>query len=95
MYEMNMLEDVQTVVFTNLIMLFALFMLVIMSRFIVRVVGRIYVSKDGKGMIVSHLNFLGKRKDIKFSVDDVMPITTVEEMREKFFKIRFKNLDGL
>lgn len=95
MYEMEILTDMMKLAVLNGLMVFALIMLLIMSRTLVRVVGKLYISNDGKHLIVSHLNFFGKRSDAKFLVDDVLPVMSLDELKELFFRLKFKHFDGI
>eukprot|EP00057_Strongylocentrotus_purpuratus_P034754 XP_796429.1 PREDICTED: transmembrane protein 186-like [Strongylocentrotus purpuratus] len=54
---------------------FALFMLYTMSFFLRRVVGAMYLHRDGDVLKVSHLTFWGSRRDTVLPVMDVIPLS--------------------
>jgi hypothetical protein len=93
-HECGLIHDIELLMVTNGLMFFALIMLFAMSRLLVRVVGRIYLSKDGRTFVISHLNFFGKRRDIKMNVEEILPPSSLNELEDKIFKLKIKNLDG-
>ena len=93
-YETKLIEDVATLLFINGSMVFALAMLLVISRQTVRVIGRIYLSDDQSKVCLSHLNFMGKRRDIEVGIDMIEPLSSIDELKEKHLKLRLKDMDG-
>lgn len=93
-YETKFIEDLTTLLVINGSMAFALGMLLLISRQTVRVIGRIYLSEDKSKVCLSHLNFMGKRRDIEVDVDMIEPLSSIDELKEKHLKLRLKDMDG-
>ena len=53
---------------------FALFMLYAMSFYLRRVIGAMYLHRDGDLVKISHLTFWGKRQDMLVPVEDIVPL---------------------
>jgi hypothetical protein len=75
-------------------MFFAFIMLYFISREVVNVVGKMYLSRDGSKIMISHLNFFGKRRDIEFNVEDIENLDSINEIYAPFFDLRLRNLEG-
>jgi len=88
------LLDLNSLLLINGAMVFALAMLLVISRQCVKVVGRIYVSDDGQRVLLSHLNFMGKRRDVELERGMVEPLSSLDELNESVLKLRLKGMDG-
>lgn len=93
-FEMDLTKNINALLSANLCMIFALIMLLIVSKQIIRIVGRLYLSKDGKKVLVSHLNFLGKRRDFVVNIEDIQGLNSISELKDTFFKLKMNNMDG-
>ena len=93
-YDAKWIADLNSLLYLNGAMVFAFIMLFVISRQTVKIVGRLYLSDDGTRVLVSHLNFFGKRRDIQIDLNDVEPLSSIEELGEKFLKLKLKNFDG-
>ena len=94
LYDAGYVQSYEALIFLNSSMVFALAMLFIISRQTVKVVGRIYVSDDGQKVLLSHLNFMGKRRDIELDADMIEPLSSLDELNERYMSLRLKNMDG-
>ncbi len=92
--EAKLIGDLNSLLYLNGAMVFAVIMLFVISRQTVKMVGRLYLSDDGTRVLISHLNFFGKRRDIQIDLDDVEPLSSLEELGEKFLKLKLKDFDG-
>ena len=52
------------------------------------------MSDDGQKVIVSHLNFMGKRRDIELDIELVEPLSSLDELNETILKLRLTDMDG-
>lgn len=94
LYDAGFVQNYDALVFLNGSMVFALAMLFVISRQTVKVVGRIYVSDDNQKVLLSHLNFMGKRRDIELDADLIEPLSSIDELNERYMSLRLKNMDG-
>ena len=94
MYDFNILSDLNTILGINALMVFALVMLFIISRQTVRVVGKMYLNEDKSKVLISHLSFLGKRKDLLLDINEIRPIASISELGERISYLKLKNSEG-
>lgn len=94
LYQFEVITDALVLLGVNATMLFALVMLLIISRQTVKVVGRLYLHKHADQVLISHLNFFGKRRDFTLDLNEIRPITTTAELRDTFFKLQINSMDG-
>lgn len=93
-YDAKFIEDLNTLILMNCSMVFALAMLLVVSRQTVRVIGRMYISDDEQRVLLSHLNFMGKRRDIEVDIDMIESLSSLDELNEKFLKVNLKDMEG-
>ena len=93
MYEMQKVSF-EGLLAMNTAMVFAMLMLLIISRQTVRVVGRMYLRKDGSKVIISHLNFWGKRRDFEVELEKIEPVGSVHDLNETILNLRIKDMEG-
>jgi hypothetical protein len=93
MFNMNMINTNELMA-VNGLMAFALIMLYAISRETVRVVGRMYLSKDENRIMISHLNFFGKRQDFELNTEEIEPIASIDEINQTIFNLKIKNMEG-
>jgi hypothetical protein len=93
LFDLNMI-DFNGLMTINGSMIFALIMLYYISKETTRVVGRMYLSKDKTRIMISHLNFFGKRQNLELPVEDIEPASCIEEINEKIFNLKVNNLEG-
>ena len=94
LYDMKIVDDLNYLLVANGCMLFALLMLLIISRQTVKVVGRIYLNDAKDKVILSHLNFLGKRRDVEVDLELIEPLSSLDELNESSLSLKLKNMDG-
>lgn len=94
LYEKNIIGDLNSLLAVNGSMIFALVMLLVISRKTVKVVGKMYLNEDKSKVLISHLNFIGKRKDIEISTSQIEPISSIKELNETVLHLRLKGFDG-
>lgn len=94
LYNTKIVQDLTSLLYINGAMVFSLIMLFVISRQTVKLVGRIYLSDDKSKVLISHLDFFGKRRDMAIDLDDIESLSTIDELSEKFVKLRLKNSDG-
>lgn len=94
LYDMGYVKEIESMILLNGAMVFALVMMIILSRQTVRVVGRMYLSKDQNTVMISHLNFWGKRRDFQVKLDDVEAIASLGELNETLMNLKLRNMDG-
>lgn len=94
LYDMEILNDINQLIAINGSMIFALLMLLLISRQTVKIVGRLYLNQSQNKVLISHLNFLGKRRDMIFNLEDIQPISSLNELKDTFLKLNIKNMDG-
>ncbi|RNA21321.1 transmembrane protein -like [Brachionus plicatilis] len=93
-YEMDYTQNVNVLLSTNFCMIFALIMLIIISRQTIKVVGKLYLSKDANKVLISHLSFLGKRRDIIVNTSDIEGLSSISELKDTFLKLKMNNMNG-
>ncbi len=69
-------------------------MLYVMSKLLVKVICAVYLHKNEKQALISYLNFYARRENIVFSVADVEPIETVDQLKDTFVQFKLNNMDG-
>jgi hypothetical protein len=94
LYDMGLITDINMTLAANASMLCALFMLLLISRQTVKVIGKMYLSKDGSTVLISHLNFWGKRRDFKLKILDIEPLASLYDLNDTIVNLRIKNADG-
>ena len=94
LYDLKIVDDLSYLLVANGCMMFALLMLLIISRQTVKVVGRIYLNDAKDKVILSHLNFLGKRRDMEVDLDLIEPLSSLDELNESFLSLKLKNMEG-
>lgn len=94
LYNAQIVKELSALLYINGAMVFALIMLFVISRQTVKIIGRIYLSDDQSKVLISHLDFFGKRRDMEINLEDIESLSSIDELSEKFFKLRLKNLDG-
>lgn len=94
LYEMEYFNNFDRILAVNGSMIFALIMLLIISRQTVKIVGRLYVNKEQNKVLISHLNFMGKRRDFIVNKDEILPLSSIEELKDTFLQLKIKNMDG-
>jgi hypothetical protein len=45
-------------------------------------------------VLLSHLNFMGKRRDVELERGMVEPLSSLDELNESALKLRLKGMDG-
>ncbi len=54
-----------------------------------------YINNNDKNkVLISHLNFFGKRRDFEIAINDIEPFDSIQELNQSLFKLRIKNSDG-
>ena len=94
LYNTQIVQDLNALLYINTAMVFALIMLFVISRQTVKIVGRIYLNDDQSKVLIAHLGFFGKRRDVLVNLNDIESFSSIDELSDTFFKIRLKNLDG-
>jgi hypothetical protein len=94
LFQFEIIDDSILLIGTNAAMIFAIFMFYIISRQSVRVVGRLYLSQDGKNVKIAHLNVLGRRKEFEIKVDDITPLSHIGELEDTFLSLKVNSMDG-
>ena len=94
MYQMEYVDSLNTILIVNSSMLFALIMLYVISRQTIKIVGRMYVNDDASRVLISHLNFFGKRRDLEVDANLIQPIHSLDELKEKFLKLKLQDMNG-
>ncbi|XP_075292981.1 transmembrane protein 186 [Opisthocomus hoazin] len=79
--------------YTGGVALLAGAMLYGMSYYFRRVIGLIYLSRDGRNVRVSHLTFWGRRNDLCCPVEAVMPLAEVGDRKGEPL-LQFKRYDS-
>ena len=67
------------VIYFSTLSVLAIAMLIIMTRVLQRAVGILSVSRDMKQLKVSHLTFWGRRRNVVFETEDVIPISETSD----------------
>ena len=94
-YASHCFDDLQFVAILNGSMWLALFMLLLISRNSVRVVGAIYLDDATKTQaLISHLDFLAKRRDFVVDLNKVHTIDTADELKELYLKVKLQDAEG-
>ena len=93
-YSLIAIDDVKSVLVLNGAMFLALIMLFVISRQTIRVVGRIYISDDKTRVLISHLDFFGKRRDFEVNISEIEPLASFGELKEPYFYLKLKDTDG-
>ena len=52
------------------------------------------MSDDQKYVLISHLGFFGKRRDIEIKLEEIESLSSIEELKEKFVKLKLNDSDG-
>ncbi|XP_054850743.1 transmembrane protein 186 [Eublepharis macularius] len=91
-YWQNQVTQAQCLYSTG-IACFAGIMLYAMSYYFRRIIGMMYLNKDGTVLRVSHLTFWGKRKDFCCPVETIMTLDDIGEDRKEVL-LQFKQYDG-
>ena len=79
----------------NIASLSALMTLLIISKYLINVICAIYIHKNEKDIIISHINFFSRRKDIFTTIDNVKPlINSMEELNNPYLKFQLNNSNG-
>ena len=94
LYELKYIDSLELLLTIEGAMVFALAMMFIISRLVVQVVGKMYLSECKQSVLISHLNFFGKRRDVCVNVSDVAPLESIDQLAEKFVKFKLMNADG-
>lgn len=93
-FEMGYTQNINALFSANFCMVFALVMLIIISKQTIKIVGKLYLSKDSKKVMISHLNFLGKRRDMIINIDEIEALSSISELNESFLKLKMNNMSG-
>lgn len=94
-YAAQVITDLQFVAVLNGSMWLALFMLLLISRNSVRVVGAIYLDDATRSQVlISHLDFLSKRRDFVIDLDKINALDSTEELKELYLKLKLTDMDG-
>ena len=94
LYEMNYITDLNTILISNATMVFAVVMLFIISRQTVKFVGKMYINPEKNRILISHLNFLGSRRDFEIDLNKVEPLDSIQTLNDMFFKLKMTDLEG-
>jgi hypothetical protein len=94
LYEMNYINDLNTIITINATMAFAVLMLFIISRQTVKFVGKMYINPEKNRILISHLNFLGNRRDFEIDIDKVESLDSIQALNDIFFKLKMNDFDG-
>jgi hypothetical protein len=86
--------DMFSVLVLNGAMIFALGMMVLIAKQSTKCIGAIYMEKDEKTIVVSHLDFFGKRRDFEVDVNKVLPLDSIDQLKEFSVYFEIEEMNG-
>jgi hypothetical protein len=73
----------------------ALITLFMFSKLFINIICAIYLHKNGENVIISHINFLARRKNIETTVSNIKPlINTMDDLNNMYLKFNLLDSEG-